>query len=89
MVESDLMINPFYATLNKARKLLLNLRFKSFRQINKYYEELNESLGKSYKKQERQDFKYNVPGFFREKVEGYAFLMNDFAVSADVTHHGE
>lgn len=53
MFPSDIALNPFYATLQKAKKLHLLFKFQSFRQINKYYEELNELLGYGQKKQEK------------------------------------
>lgn len=45
-------------------------------------------LGKSKKKQEREDFKYVNQGIFREKVEAYLFSGNDFVLTGDLTHHG-
>jgi hypothetical protein len=75
----------------KARKLHLNLKFKSFRQINKYFNEVNEGadLWGIKKKPEKENFKYMATGLFREKVEGFAFLRDDLAVTADITHQGE
>lgn len=84
------MQNPFYTTAAKTRKLHLTLRLKSFRQINKYYEEMAEQVGYNYKKKEdKTDFKYMAPGLFREKVEAFAFLRDSMAASANITHQGE
>jgi len=44
----------------------LALRLKSFRQINKYYEEMADQVGYNYKKKEdKADFRYVAPGLFR------------------------
>lgn len=84
------MQNPFYLTAAKTRKLHLALRLKSFRQINKYYEEMANQVGYNYKKKEdKTDFRYVAPGLFREKVQAFAFLRDTVAVSGDITHQGE
>ena len=56
--------------------------------MNRYFEELSKNVGNSFKKQEKEDFKYMAPGLFREKVEAYAFWQDKLAVSADITHQG-
>jgi hypothetical protein len=51
LLPSDIIENPFFLTLGKIRKLNLTLRYKSFREMNKYYEKVMEMVGNSYKKQ--------------------------------------
>ena len=40
-IPHEVALNPFYATLQKAKKLHLSFKFQSFREMNKYFEELN------------------------------------------------
>jgi len=54
ILPSEIVLNPFYTTLQKAKKLHLSFRFKSFRQINKYFDEINELMGNSYKKKQEK-----------------------------------
>jgi hypothetical protein len=69
MLPPEMLQNPFFTTGLKARKAHLDLKLKSFRQINRFYEEMADSLGSSsfsYKKKEdKTDFKYQAPGIFR------------------------
>jgi hypothetical protein len=80
IVPSDILQNPFALTLGKVRKINLSLKYKSFREINKYYEKVLENIGESSKKQEKEDYKYINHGIFREKVEAYLFYSNQFAL---------
>ena len=80
LLPSDIIENPFFKTLGKIRKLNLTLRYKSFREMNKYYEKVMELVGNSYKKQEKEDYKYINHGIFREKAEAYLFYSNQFAL---------
>lgn len=90
LLPSEVLENPFYSTATKARKMHLSLRFKSFRQMNKFYEEFADQVGHNYKKKEdKVDFKYTAPGLFREKVEAFAFVRDSMALSANITHQGE
>ena len=90
MLPSEVMENPFFTTAMKAKKMNLTLRLKSFRQINKFYEEMADTLGMNLKKKEdKTDFRYQAPGIFREKVEAFAFLRDSIAVRGDITHQGE
>lgn len=41
IIPPEVALNPFYATLQKAKKLHLSFKFQSFREMNKYFEELN------------------------------------------------
>jgi hypothetical protein len=91
LIPVEVASNPFYLTLKKARKLHLSLKFKHFRQIKRYYDDIAKKL-ESWNftnKSQKEDFKYQAPGLFREHVEGYAFLNDDLAVSADIQHQGE
>lgn len=89
MFPPEIIDNPFYSSFGRAKKLNLALKFKGFREMNKYYDSLFLILGKNYKKQEKEDFKYINQGLFREKVEAYIFSGNDFVITGDLTHHGE
>lgn len=75
----------------QAKKLHLSLKFKSFREMNKYFKEMTKEVDSwgIKKKAEKDNFKYMAPGLFREKVEGFAFFKDDFAITADITHQGE
>ena len=57
--------------------------------MSKYYDDLAKQVGNSFKKNNKSDFRYTAPGLFREKVEAYAFLQDEVAASADITHQGE
>lgn len=89
IIPEEVINNPFYTTLKKAKKLHLALKFKSFRQINKFYEEMKEAVGEKTSKDNKKEFRYQVPGLFREKAEAFAFFRDEVAVSADITHQGE
>jgi len=54
ILPNEMLLNPFYSTVQKAKKLHLSFRFKSFRQINKYFDEINELMGHSYKKKQEK-----------------------------------
>lgn len=84
------MNNPFYTTALKGRKLHLALKFKSFREINKYFEQYKKLWNSDYEKEhEKKDFRYMAPGLFREKAQAFLFLQDNVAASADITHQGE
>jgi hypothetical protein len=54
MIPGEVLMNPFFNTLGKVRKFNLNLRYKGFREINKYYDGIMQKMGnESLKKQER------------------------------------
>lgn len=64
MIPSEVFGNPFFSSFGKIKHLRLNLKFKGFREMNKYYSEVaNENTYK--KKQEKEDFKYTNNGLFR------------------------
>ena len=66
LIPQEVLQNPFYTAATKTRKMHLALRLKSFRQINKYYEEMADQVGYNYKKKEdKTDFRYVAPGLFR------------------------
>lgn len=69
----------------------MSLKFKHFRQIKRYYDDIAKKLDdwSFAHKSKKEDFKYQAPGLFREHVEGYAFLNDDLAISADIEHQGE
>ena len=52
VLPQEVIMNPFYSIVQKSKKMHLNLRLKSFRQINKYYEEIGKSIG-------NDSFKFN------------------------------
>jgi hypothetical protein len=89
MLPEEVLTNPLYIVATKSRKMHLCLRYKSFRQMNKYYEEMAKELGTSTHNSDKGDFKYMAPGLFREKAEAFAFMQDHLAASADVTHQGE
>jgi hypothetical protein len=86
-VPHDILANPFYSSLGRARKLNLAINLKGFREMNKYFDSLLNILGTN-KKQEKEDFKYTNQGIFREKVEAYLFSGNDFVMAGSLTNHG-
>ncbi len=87
-IPQEILTNPFYSSLGRAKKLNLAIKLKGFREMNKYFDSLLSSLGTN-KKQEKEDFKYTNQGIFREKVEAYLFSGNDFVLTGDLTNHGE
>lgn len=90
VIPPEVIGNPFFSCYGRAKKINLALKFRSFREMNKYYDNLLLITGNnSNKKQEREDFKYTNNGLFREKVEAYLFDGSNFAITGDLTHHGE
>ena len=60
--------NPFYSAFGRAKKINLAIKLKSFREMNKYFDNIITLLGKNNKKQEKEEFKYSNQVIFREKV---------------------
>ena len=67
IIPEEFVSNPFFITGSKCRKFHLGLKLKSFRQMNKYYDNLAQQVGNSLKKKNssKEEFKYTAPGLFR------------------------
>ena len=67
IIPEEVVSNPFFITGAKCRKFHLGLKLKSFRQMNKYYDNLAQQVGNSLKKKNssKEEFKYTAPGLFR------------------------
>lgn len=89
IVPPEITGNPIYSCFGKPKKLNLSLRFRNFRELSRYYEEVMALNGnENLKKKEKEDFKYQNQGIFGAEVE--AFIIGcGLALVGRLHHHGE